>query len=69
MVPVPPVLLSLAALRQSLANSEAPPSLSRYVVRSACRDIVYDTTRAREQLGWQPEVTVEEGMQRAFGED
>jgi nucleoside-diphosphate-sugar epimerase/predicted dehydrogenase len=70
LVPVLPVLLSSAAglleLRQDLANSETPPGLSRYVIRSACRDVVYDTSKAREQLGWQPEVALEEGMRRTF---
>ncbi len=68
LVPVPPFLLSGAArlfeLKSSLNGSDVPPKLSRYVVRSACRNIGYDTTKAREQLGWHPAVTLEEGLRR-----
>jgi predicted dehydrogenase/nucleoside-diphosphate-sugar epimerase len=43
-------------------GSEAPPRFSRYVVRSACRDLRYDTARARHELGWKPEIGLEEGV-------
>jgi len=70
LVPVPPFLLSgvarLFELKSSRNGSEAPPKLSRFVVRSACRNIRYDTTKAREQLGWQPAVTLEEGLRRTL---
>jgi nucleoside-diphosphate-sugar epimerase len=72
LVPVPPFLFSslarLLELRASLSDSETPPKLSRFVVRSACRDMVYDTTNAREQVGWQPEVSLEEGLHRALND-
>lgn len=68
LVPVPPFLLSgvagLLEWRNGKAGSSVPPRLSRYVVRSACRDIVYDTRKAAEQLGWQGSVTLENGLQR-----
>jgi len=70
LVPVPPFLLSgvarLLELKNSRAGSETPPKLSRYVVSSACRDIRYDTTKARQQLGWHPAVTLEEGLRRTL---
>jgi nucleoside-diphosphate-sugar epimerase/predicted dehydrogenase len=70
LVTVPPFLLSgmagLLELKSSLAKSTVPPKLSRYVIRSACRDIYYDTRKAREQLGWQPAVNLEEGLRRTL---
>jgi nucleoside-diphosphate-sugar epimerase len=70
LAPVPSLLFSglasLLELRSRLDGSELPPRLSRWVVRSACRDTGYDTRKAREQLGWQPSVTLEEGLRRTF---
>jgi len=70
LVPVPPFLLAgvaaLFELKSSHAGSEVPPKLSRYVVCSACRNIRYDTTKTRQQLGWQPAITLEEGMRRTL---
>jgi predicted dehydrogenase/nucleoside-diphosphate-sugar epimerase len=70
LVPVPPSFLSgvasLLELKGSLTSSTVPPKLSRYVIRSACRDIRYDTRKAREQLGWQPAITLEEGLRRTL---
>ncbi len=69
-IPVPPRLLSgiagLLELRARLTASESPPKLSRFVLQSATRDIKYDSTKARKELGWQPEVRIEEGLERSF---
>jgi nucleoside-diphosphate-sugar epimerase len=54
----------LFELRSGLSGSEVPPKLSRYVIRSACRDICYDISKARQELGWRPAVTPEEGIRR-----
>jgi nucleoside-diphosphate-sugar epimerase/predicted dehydrogenase len=66
LVPLPPPLLSLMAglleLRGRLGGAEEPPRLSRYVVRSACRNIQYDTAKARDRLEWRPTVTLDEGL-------
>jgi predicted dehydrogenase/nucleoside-diphosphate-sugar epimerase len=43
------------------AGSTVPPRLSRFVVRSATRDITYDTGRARRELGWAPSVSLVDG--------
>jgi predicted dehydrogenase/nucleoside-diphosphate-sugar epimerase len=43
------------------AGSTVPPRLSRFVVRSATRDISYDTGRARRELGWAPSVSLVDG--------
>jgi predicted dehydrogenase/nucleoside-diphosphate-sugar epimerase len=68
MVPVPSALLTGAAsyfeAKQKRANSDIPPKLSNYVVHSIKRDVVYDTGKARRELGWTPVVTLEEGMRR-----
>lgn len=66
LVPIPPLLLlSVARLfewRNTLAGSETPPKLSRYLIHSDCRNIRYGTTKATTQLGWRPAVTLEEGL-------
>jgi predicted dehydrogenase/nucleoside-diphosphate-sugar epimerase len=71
LVPLPPLLLTAVAgfmeLRAGRRGAEEPPRLSRYVVRSACRDIQYDTTKAREWLEWSPAVTLEEGLRNTLG--
>jgi hypothetical protein len=58
---VPPVLLACAAALLeavwALARRGAP-ALSRYKVKRATEDLHYDTTRARRDLGWRPEVGV-----------
>jgi len=58
---VPPFFLTcVAALMEAvwgLARRSAP-SLSRYKVRRATESLHYDTTRARRDLGWRPEVGV-----------
>jgi hypothetical protein len=41
-------------LKSSLAGSEVLPKATRYAILSACTDIRYDTSKARQQLGWQP---------------
>jgi predicted dehydrogenase/nucleoside-diphosphate-sugar epimerase len=70
LVPVPSFLLCFAAhlleLKSSLSRSEVPPKATRYVILSACVDIRYDTSKARRQLGWQPAVTLQEGLQRTL---
>jgi nucleoside-diphosphate-sugar epimerase len=69
-VPVPsPLLRSAAAVlqwRAARAGTDRPPRLSDYVVRAATTDICYDTTKVREQLGWRPEVSLDEGLRRTF---
>lgn len=70
LVPVPPVLLNSAARlferKSERNNARMPPKLSHYVVRSACRNIVYDTSKAQRELGWRSEVSLEDGMRRTL---
>jgi nucleoside-diphosphate-sugar epimerase/predicted dehydrogenase len=67
-IPLPSFLFSgianLFELRAALRGSKIPPKISNYVVCSACRDIPYDTGKVRQQLGWRPAVTLEEGLRR-----
>lgn len=69
LVPVPPFLLLGAASLMESRDSSTPPKLSRYVVGSACRDLRYDTTKAREQLGWHSRVSLEEALHRTFRDE
>lgn len=70
LLPVPIFLFSSVARilehRNNRNGSEIPPRLSRFVIQSACRDMHYDTTKARLHLGWQSEVSLEEGLRRTF---
>jgi nucleoside-diphosphate-sugar epimerase/predicted dehydrogenase len=70
LVPLPPFLLCVMARllewKNSLSRCEVPPKATRYVILSACADIHYDTRKARQQLGWQPAVTLEEGLRRTL---
>lgn len=68
MVPVPTPLLSGVAglLEKRAAGAAKPPKLSRFVVQSAARNIRYDTNKARQQLGWQPEIALDEGLRRTL---
>lgn len=67
-VPIPLPLLSAAAgfleSRKEKAGSETPPKLSKFVVNSASRDIAYDTTKIKQEIGWKPYVSLEEGIRR-----
>lgn len=58
---VPPALLAVPAggleLIYKLARRPAP-TLSRYKVRRATETLHYDTSRARRDLGWKPEIGV-----------
>jgi nucleoside-diphosphate-sugar epimerase len=67
-IPIPPFTLgSMAALMEGSSRRKGaatPPKITRYVVRSACRNIKYDTRKAQSELGWVPEVTLNEGLRR-----
>lgn len=69
-LPVPPFLLSSVAQllewKSEIGHSQTPPKLSRFVVSSAGRNLRYDTRKAREQLGWQSAVALEEGLRNTL---
>jgi 2-alkyl-3-oxoalkanoate reductase len=63
------ILSSAAGLLERRGKGDSmplPPKLSRYVIRSACRDIIYDTQKAREQLRLKQEIDIDEGLRRVF---
>lgn len=43
-----------------------PPVFTRYVVSLIGRSTRYSTARARQELGWRPEVGIEEGLKRTL---
>lgn len=66
-IPVPEFLLSTLARVVEYGNraSESAPKLTRYVVRSATRDIIYDSAKAQAKLGWRSAVNFEDGLKRS----
>ena len=44
--------------------SGAEPGISREAIRYVSRQAVYPNTRARELLGWNPQIDFNEGMNR-----
>ncbi len=70
LVPIPAVVLNTGARvlesRSKAKGAATPPKLSRYVIRSAARNIRYSTEKARKELGWEPAVGLEEGLRRTL---
>jgi nucleoside-diphosphate-sugar epimerase len=69
-----PAWLLLAAgafveLPSNLRGANTPPPLTRHLVHGACRDIRYDASKARRELGWQQRFSLEEGLRRTLGLD
>ena len=64
LIPVPAFLLSTLARVFEYRNraGETAPKLTRYVVRSATRNIVYDSGKAQTELGWEPAVDLDNGL-------
>jgi nucleoside-diphosphate-sugar epimerase len=70
LVPVPASLLSALGgwleSRAERADADTPPRVSRFQIASATRDMRYDTAKARTRLGWEPAVSLDEGLRRTF---
>lgn len=70
LVRVPASLLLVAGavveLPSKLTGADTPPPLTRHLVHGACRDVRYDSSKARQQLGWQQRFSLEEGLRRAL---
>lgn len=68
LVPVPPTVLhavgTMVQRRERPSHGGRPPKISDFVIRSACRDITYSNLKAREVLGWQQGVSLDEGLRR-----
>lgn len=48
----------------ALAKAKSPPPLTPFVVRILTRDVIYDASKARRLLGWEPRMTSLEGIAR-----
>lgn len=60
-----PLLLGGSRFLEWRAGKNAdqiPPKLSGYVIHSVCRDLYYDASKAKEQLGWRSPLTLEEAL-------
>jgi nucleoside-diphosphate-sugar epimerase len=58
---VPPLFLMIPAAGLEVVwrlARRGSPSLSRYKIRRATENLRYDTSRARRELGWTPEIGV-----------
>ena len=42
-----------------LTRRPTPPKLTRYILDSACRDLLYDCTKAEQELSWSSDQAVE----------
>jgi len=53
--------------------SKTPPAITRRAIYMIGRPPLFDTEKARQHLGWQPKVPIEEGVRRTiewlFGEE
>lgn len=49
-----------------LTRSSKPPTITRRAIYLIGRPTMYDIAKARTQLGWSPQVTISEGVQRAL---
>lgn len=54
-----------AALETGARVRRRPPPLSRNAIAFISRQAAYPNARAREELGWEPRVGLEEGMRRS----
>jgi nucleoside-diphosphate-sugar epimerase len=62
-----PLSLAVAAGAAQEATARVtrrPPAFTRNAITFVSRKAVYSNGRARELLGWEPRVTLEEGMRR-----
>jgi nucleoside-diphosphate-sugar epimerase len=67
-LPVAPLTMLARALerRREEAGAEIPPQLSQFQIEQRVRDLRYDVSKARTELGWTPAVTLDEGLRRAL---
>jgi nucleoside-diphosphate-sugar epimerase len=60
-----PLAAAAGAAQELIAKATGkPPLLTRNAIEFVSRKAVYSNRRARELLGWEPRVTLEEGMRR-----
>jgi predicted dehydrogenase/nucleoside-diphosphate-sugar epimerase len=70
LVPVPKPLLEMAARwlerQKEREDADVPPRLSRFQIAEQACDLRFDAGKARRELGWRPEVGLEDGMRRTL---
>jgi nucleoside-diphosphate-sugar epimerase len=60
-----PIASAAGAAQEMVARvTGEPPTFTRNAITFVSRRAVYSNRRARELLGWQPQVTLDEGMRR-----
>jgi len=47
-------------------NSEMSPPISRFTVDAIRRNLIFDTSKIREELGWTPAYSTDEGLKESF---
>ena len=60
------MMAALLEAQAALTKTNRSLPLSRYRLICATKDLCYDTSRAKKQLGWKPNVSFEEGLRRTF---
>jgi nucleoside-diphosphate-sugar epimerase len=65
-LPVPAVALAARVVERGLRLARRRSPVSYHQVRRATDSAVFDCSRARQLLGWEPAVSVEEGVRRSF---
>jgi 2-alkyl-3-oxoalkanoate reductase len=63
-LPRPLATVGAAAQEMAARVTGRPPVVSRNAITFVSRRAAYSNRRARELLGWEPRVTLEEGMRR-----
>jgi nucleoside-diphosphate-sugar epimerase len=59
-------LATLMQIAAKVRRSTTAPPLTQWIISFMGRDRIYDITRARSSLGYEPKLTVEEGLRRMF---
>lgn len=47
-------------------NSDVSPPISMFTVDAIRRNLIYDTSKIKEELGWKPAYSTEEGLRESF---
>lgn len=66
---LPPRLVGMGATVLEKAYrllGKGAPALSRYRVQRACQSLAHDTTKARQELGWRPVISLPEGLKQTW---
>jgi nucleoside-diphosphate-sugar epimerase len=65
-VPFGFIYVGASLLEAQAKLTKKAPFLTRYRLVCATKDVQYDTSRAKDQLGWRPKVSLQEGLTRTF---